>query len=127
MEVILDPKKLLAGIRKTCDDLQQAFDIIEDHEEDLRKLAGLAEEDVAGGEDVRRPKESAIDVLLDAMPEVLPGHKATIREAFQLVEDERDLALARASKPWMMKEDFDKLSQFNQALFIEKGGRVIEF
>ncbi len=127
MEKILDVKKMLSNIRRECADVQQAFDILGDCTEGLRKLAGLAEEDVAGGEDVRRPKESAIDVLLDAMPEVLPGHKATIREAFQLVEDERDLALARASKPWMMKEDFDKLSSHNQALFLEKGGRVIEF
>lgn len=96
MEMIVDPKKLLAGVRKTCDDLQQAFDILEDHEEDLRKLAGFDDADTEEDAEQSAGDSHTLDVLLDAMPEVTPEHRAELCEAFQLVEDERDLALARA-------------------------------
>lgn len=49
--------------------------------------------------------ETAVDVLLDAMPEVTPEHRAELREAFQLMEDERNLALARAEAAEKQAED----------------------
>ena len=105
MEMIVDPKKLLAGVRKTCDDLQQAFDILEDHEEDLRKLAGFDDADTEEDAEQSAGDSHTLDVLLDAMPEVTPEHRAELREAFQLMEDERDLALARAEAAEKQAED----------------------
>jgi len=101
MEKILDVNRILAGIETGCADLRQAFDILEDEIEGLAKHAGLLGGDVeeSAGEDC------ALEALLDAMPEVTPEHRAELREAFQLMEDERDLALARAEAAEKQAED----------------------
>lgn len=52
--------------------------------------------------------ETAIDALLDAMPELTLEHRAELREAFQLMEDERDLALARAEAAEKQTEDAEE-------------------
>lgn len=52
--------------------------------------------------------ETAIDALLDTMPELALEHKALLREAFQLMEDERDLALARAEAAEKQAEDAEE-------------------
>lgn len=100
MEKVLDVKKILASIQSHRDELQQAFDILEDCEEGLRKMVGM--KDAEPAEDA---EQSAVDALLDAMPEVTPEHRAELREAFQLMEDERDLALARAEAAEKQAED----------------------
>ena len=101
MEKVLDVNRILGGIETGCADLRQAFDILEDEIEGLAKHAGL----FGGDAEESAGEDCAIDALLDAMPEVTPEHRAELREAFQLMEDERDLALARAEAAEKQAED----------------------
>lgn len=97
MKTVIDVDRILSRIETGCADLRKAFEVVEDElcgEENAKHII-LIDRD-KGAENGAEEKDCALEVLLDAMPEVTPEHRAELLEAFQLMEDERDMAVARA-------------------------------
>lgn len=97
MRKVIDVDRILSRIETGCADLRKAFEVVEDElcgEENAKHII-LIDRD-KGAENGAEEKDCALEVLLDTMPELALEHKALLREAFQLMEDERDMAVARA-------------------------------